>query len=44
MFLQKGNLAQKLQICELEYFGIITAAVCHDFEHPGVNNAYLTKV
>jgi hypothetical protein len=44
MFMQTGGLAEKLKLDELEYLGVLTAAVCHDYQHPGVNNAYLTKV
>lgn len=27
-----------------EYLAILTAAACHDFEHPGVNNPFLIKI
>lgn len=29
---------------ELESFAMLTAAVAHDFEHPGVNNIFLKKI
>lgn len=28
---------------DLEILGVIMAAACHDFEHPGVNNQYLIE-
>lgn len=28
---------------DLEFMALIVAGACHDYEHPGVNNAYLTE-
>ena len=36
----KGNLGFKMKLSELEFFSILIAALCHDFKHPGTNNAY----
>ena len=33
-----------MKLDEWEYLSVFTAAVCHDFEHPGVNNVFLQKV
>ena len=44
MFCIEGGLGEKLKLDALEYLGILTAACCHDFEHPGVNNPFLQKI
>ena len=36
----KGNLGVKMKLDELDIFSILVAALCHDFKHPGTNNAY----
>ena len=36
----KGNLGIKMKLSELDIFSILVAALCHDFKHPGTNNAY----
>jgi len=36
----KGNLGFKMKLSELEFFSILIAALCHDYKHPGTNNAY----
>lgn len=33
-----------MDIDHLETLAILTAAAIHDFEHPGVNNAFLSKL
>ena len=38
--LVKGNLGIKMKLSELDIFSILVAALCHDFKHPGTNNAY----
>lgn len=37
-FVTKGGLSQYLT--EMDIFAILVAAVIHDFEHPGLNNAF----
>ena len=44
LFLTQGKLGPLLKMDELDYLGTMTAACCHDFEHPGVNNVFLTKI
>ena len=36
----RGNLAFKMKLSELDLFSILIAALCHDYKHPGTNNAY----
>ena len=36
----KGNLGIKMKLSELDIFSILIAALCHDYKHPGTNNAY----
>ena len=36
----KGNMKEKMKLSELDIFSILVAALCHDFKHPGTNNAY----
>ena len=36
----RGNLGIKMKLSELDIFSILVAALCHDFKHPGTNNAY----
>ena len=36
----KGNLGYKMKLSELDIFSILIASLCHDFKHPGTNNAY----
>ena len=36
----KGNLMVKMKLGELDLFSILIAALCHDYKHPGTNNAY----
>ena len=36
----KGNLGFKMKLSELDIFSILIAALCHDYKHPGTNNAY----
>lgn len=40
-FLTSGKLREKCQLKDLEVAGILLAAVCHDLDHPGLNNTYL---
>lgn len=37
-FITKGGLSQ--YVTDLDIFAALTAAIIHDFEHPGLNNAY----
>ena len=39
----EGILEEMAKIDEFEYLAILTAACVHDFEHPGVNNIFLSK-
>ena len=36
----KGKLNVKMRLSELDIFAILVAALCHDYKHPGTNNAY----
>ena len=36
----KGKLNVKMKLSELDIFAILIAALCHDYKHPGTNNAY----
>ena len=36
----KGKLEVKMKLSELDIFSILIAALCHDYKHPGTNNAY----
>ena len=36
----KGKLNVKMKLSELDIFAILVAALCHDYKHPGTNNAY----
>jgi hypothetical protein len=36
----RGNIGFKMKLSELDIFSILVAALCHDFKHPGTNNAY----
>ena len=40
----EGHLGEIAKIDEFEYLAILTAACVHDFEHPGVNNIFLSKI
>jgi len=40
-FLIDGALGQILSLDVFEYLAVTLAAAVHDFEHPGVNNAFL---
>ena len=44
MFLTTGDLGEMMNLDAYEYLAIYTAAICHDFEHPGVNNVFLQHV
>jgi len=37
-----GGLAKKCKMTHEEMMAYMIAAVCHDYEHPGVNNVLLT--
>jgi len=37
------GLSEICNVSSLEMMTLIVAGACHDFEHPGVNNAYLTE-
>jgi hypothetical protein len=41
--LTKGEMAERLQMSELEVFAAIFAAMIHDFDHPGVSNDFLVR-
>ena len=36
----KGQLSKKMKLSKLDIFAMLTAALCHDFKHPGTNNLY----
>ena len=36
----KGNMGVKMKLNEMDIFSILVAALCHDYKHPGTNNAY----
>lgn len=39
-----GRLAETANVDALEMFAILTAAIVHDFEHPGVQNVFLQRM
>jgi hypothetical protein len=39
-FVEKGEAKGVCQLTEMEIFGIIMAAACHDLAHPALNNVY----
>jgi cAMP-specific phosphodiesterase 4 len=41
MFIKR--VAHKVALTELEKFALMVAAVAHDMDHPGVNNAFLVN-
>ena len=41
LFLVQKGLSRCGNLIELDVFALITAALCHDIGHPGVNNAFL---
>ena len=41
LFLIQKGLSRCGNLIELDVFALITAALCHDIGHPGVNNAFL---
>ena len=41
VFLMRKGLQQCGKLLDIDVFALITAAMCHDIAHPGVNNAYL---
>jgi hypothetical protein len=44
MVLTHGGLGEMMKLDEYEYLAILTAAICHDFEHPGVNSVFLHQI
>lgn len=42
-FLTSGGLKDKCMIDDVELLSLITAGACHDHEHPGFTNAYLSE-
>ena len=40
MFIKEGDLATVAKLNYLDLVSIITAAVCHDYNHDGFNNSY----
>jgi HD superfamily phosphohydrolase YqeK len=40
VFLKQGNLLQLAELNELDTLSVVIAAICHDFAHDGLNNAY----
>jgi len=42
-FLIITSIREKAQMSSLECFSLLIAALAHDLEHPGVNNAFLIK-
>jgi hypothetical protein len=44
VFLELGGLAELTKVDSYEKLAILIAAAVHDFEHPGVNNVFLTKI
>jgi len=40
IMLTKGQLIEIAQLEHLDQIAILIAAVCHDFDHDGFNNAY----
>ena len=43
-FLQGDGLIKKCKMTYEESMAYLIAAVCHDYEHPGVNNVFLTQI
>ena len=43
-FLQGDGLIKKCKMTHEESMAYLIAAVCHDYEHPGVNNVFLTQI
>lgn len=41
VIMERGSFYYRLSLCELDYLGILLAALCHDFKHPGIGNSYL---
>jgi len=41
-FCSTCNLIEMCNLDEVDMFALITAAACHDFKHPGYNNAFMT--
>jgi hypothetical protein len=40
VILTKGEVADKLNLSDLDIYAVLLAAICHDFKHPGQNNIY----
>ena len=40
----RAGLAEKCNLDKWDMLAYITAGACHDVEHPGFNNVYLTEV
>ena len=40
VILSEGKLIELAKLNELDLLSIMTSAVCHDFGHDGLNNAY----
>jgi HD superfamily phosphohydrolase YqeK len=40
VFLKQGNLLHLAELNELDTLSVVIAAICHDFAHDGLNNAY----
>lgn len=35
---------EKVKLDDIELMSLMVAGACHDFEHPGYNNAYLIDI
>lgn len=42
-YIYKCGFKQKAKLDDLEFSTMLLAACCHDFEHPGFNNAFLIE-
>ncbi|CAK9060722.1 3' [Durusdinium trenchii] len=42
-FVMLGRMGGSRFLTEIQVFGLLVAAFCHDLEHPGLNNAYQVK-
>ena len=43
-FITAGDVIAKLNLKPIDLFSIFVSAACHDYKHPGTNNAYLIKI
>lgn len=43
-YFRKQGLQEKCELDNQELTALFVAACCHDFEHPGVNNAFLSNM